>query len=88
MSLGWLAIPSLFEEPGEAGVVGLVEDDEAGVDGEVGRVTGRDPDGVDVAPQPVLGLEDRDLVEGVEQMGADQAGDPAAHDRDAHDFLG
>ena len=80
--------PQPLEEAGEARVVGLVEDDESGVDGEVGRIAGRHPDGVDVAPQPVLGFEQGDLVEGVEQVGADQAGDPAAHDRDAHDFLG
>ncbi len=69
MSLGWLAIPSRSRRRVKRGVVGLVEDDEAGVDGEVGRVAGGDPDGVHVAPQPVLGLEEGDLVEGVTSRG-------------------
>jgi len=80
--------PEPGEQAGESRVVGLVEDDEAGVDVVVGAVGGRHPDGVDVPSQPFLGFEDGDLVEGMEQMGADQAGHPAAHDGYAHDFLG
>ena len=72
----------LGEHALEVGVVELVEDDEAGVDGPAAR-RGLDLDGVGVAARVGAGLEHVDVVAGPVQLGGgDQAGHAGADDRD------
>ncbi len=73
----------LVEQAFEAGVVAVVEDDEAGVD-PVLAIAVVDPDRVGVAAEPVAGLVDDDLVLAVQQMGGNEARDSGSDDRDLH----
>ena len=71
------------EQGDEAGVVALVVDDEAGVDG-VALTVEVDLDRVGVPAWPSVDLVQGDLVAGVQQVGADEARHPTAHDRNFH----
>ena len=72
------------EQPLEARVVAVVEDDEAGVD-PVRLVRRVDPHRVRVAARVVAGLEHDDVVLGREQVGGDESGDSRADDGDLHE---
>ena len=74
----------LAEETLEVRVVAVVHDDEAGVH-VMAAIRGIDAYGVGVAADPVGGLEHRNVMLTVEQMGRDEAGDPRADDGDSHD---
>ena len=80
---GLLADAEAAQQAAEVGVVGLVEDDEAGVH-LVAAALDVDRDGVDVAAGVVTGLEDGDVVVAVEQVGGDQARHPGTDDGDLH----
>jgi hypothetical protein len=71
------------QQLGEVRVVAFVEDDEPGVH-LVGFVPEVDAVRVGVAAHVVVGLEDRDLVLSVEEVGADQPRDPGSHNGDSH----
>ena len=64
-------------------VVGVVEDDEAGVDG-MPVSTDFDLVGVGVAARPVVLLEQHDLVRARQQPGAGESGDARSDHGDAH----
>jgi hypothetical protein len=68
------------QQPLEARVVAVVEDDEAGVD-VVGRIGLVDPYRVAVAARVRVGLEHREVVLASQQVGDDQARDPGPDDR-------
>ena len=87
MSDGCAGDAEPIQQPLEARVVAVVEDDEAGVD-PVRLVRRVDPHRVGVAARVGLGLEDLDLVLGREQMRGHEAGDAGADDGDPHDRVG
>ena len=76
--------PEAVEQPLEARVVAVVEDDEAGVD-PVRLVRRVDPHRVRVPARVGVGLEDGHLVLGREQVRGDQPGHAGADDGDPHD---
>ena len=71
----------MVEQLHQVGVVPLVVDDEAGIDGDR-PASVVDVDGVGVASQPVIGLEDGDAMLASEGPCGSQSRDPAAHDGD------
>ena len=73
----------LPQQPLEAGVVAVVEDDEAGVDRErlIGRV---DPDGVGVPAGIVSRLEHSDLMPAMKEVCDHEARYAGSYDRDLH----
>ena len=68
----------LAEEPAQPGVGHVVVDDEPAVDSVLPAIGVRDVVGVRVAAEPVLGLEEGDVVGAGEQVRRGQAGDPGA----------
>ena len=73
----------LAQQTREVRVGGVVVDDEAGVD-RIVPPRHRHVDGVGVAPDAVLRLEELDPVARMQEVGGHQAGDAAADDRDPH----
>ena len=65
----------LAEEPAQPGVGHVVVDDEPAVDSVLPAIGCRDVVGVRVAAEPVLSLEDGDVVGAGEQVRRGQAGD-------------
>ena len=72
---GWVGTPSSSSRRSKLRVVAVVEDDEAGVD-VVGAVLAFDVHRVRVPARLLGGLEDDDVVLAVEQVRADEPGDP------------
>ena len=72
----------LVQQADQAGIGPFVVDDEAGVHGQpaLGQI---ERHGVGVAPRPVVGLEEGDLVVAMEQVAREQPRDPGADDGDA-----
>ena len=70
----------LAEEPAQPGVGHVVVDDEPAVDSVPPAIGIRDVVGVRVAAEPLLRLEEDDVVGAGEQVGGGQAGDPGADD--------
>ena len=76
----------LVKQPDQVGVRSPVVDDEAGVDADLTVLAGHG-DGVRVAAEVPVLLVECDLVAATgDDVGGRQAGDPAADDRDLHDW--
>jgi hypothetical protein len=85
MSLAWLH-PQFVQQGDEIWVGPVVEDDEAGIDAVVTPTQG-DFMGMNMASDVVAGLEEGDVMVGVQAMGGGQAGDAAANDGDPHGLV-
>ena len=72
----------LLHQPAEIRIGAPVVNDETGIDAEPPAALGQ-VDGVGMAPDPVLGLVDRQVVPTRQQMRDRQARDARAHDGDA-----
>ena len=68
----------LAEKPAQPGVGHVVADDEPAVDRVLTAIGVGDVVGVRVAAEPLLGLEEDDVVGAGQQVGGGQAGDPCA----------
>ena len=78
-----VAMPSSLEQTNQVCVVAIVVDDEAGIDSEPSHIRIFDIDGVRMAAQSAIGLEEHHVVARPEKVRAGESGDPRAHDGDS-----